>query len=130
MPEPTSSADPRRRTGLIGEDAACAELQRAGMRVIARNCRTRAGELDAVAIDGDALVFVEVKTMRTGVHGGPERPVLAVGPRKQLQVRRLARAWLAEASPRRYELLRFDVVGVLLDPGGHPVAIEHIRDAF
>lgn len=130
MPAPVPRTDRRRWTGLIGEDAACAELERAGMRLIARNCRTRAGELDAVALDRDALVFVEVKTMRTGVHGGPERPVLAVGPRKQLQVRRLARAWLAEASPPRYELLRFDVVGVLLDPSGHPLAIEHIRDAF
>lgn len=130
MPTPTPSADPRRRTGRIGEDAACAELERAGMRIVARNCRTRAGELDAIAVDGEALVFIEVKTMRTGVHGGPERPVLAVGPRKQLQVRRLARAWLAEASPPRYELLRFDVVGVLLDPAGRPLAIEHIRDAF
>ena len=130
MPDQAFGTDRRRRTGRLGEDAACAELARTGMRILARNCRTRAGELDAVAVDGDALVFVEVKTMRTGVHGGPERPVLAVGPRKQLQVRRLARAWLAEASPPRYELIRFDVVGVLLDPGGHPLAIEHIRDAF
>jgi putative endonuclease len=127
---PQTTTDPRRRTGRIGEDAACAELERAGMRIIARNCRTRAGELDAVATDGAALVFVEVKAMRTGTHGGPERPVLAVGPRKQLQIRRLARAWLAEASPPPYELMRFDVVGVLLDPGGRPLAIEHIRDAF
>jgi putative endonuclease len=127
---PQTTTDPRRRTGRIGEDAACAELERAGMRIIARNCRTRAGELDAVATDGAALVFVEVKAMRTGTQGGPERPVLAVGPRKQLQVRRLARAWLAEASPPPHELMRFDVVGVLLDPGDRPLAIEHIRDAF
>jgi putative endonuclease len=122
--------DPRRRTGRIGEDAACAHLVDAGMRIVARNCRTRAGELDAVVIDGSCLVFVEVKTMRTGVYGGPERPVLAVGPRKQLQVRRLARAWLAENSAPRYDGLRFDVVGVLLDPAGTVVAIEHIPNAF
>ena len=68
--------------------------------------------------------------MRTGARAGPERPELAVGPRKQLQVRRLARAWLAEASPPRYELIRFDVVGVLLDPAGSALRIEHIRNAF
>jgi putative endonuclease len=130
MPDPIATTDPRRRTGRIGEDAACVELGRAGMRILARNSRTRAGELDVVALDGPALVFVEVKTMRTGTHAGPERPVLAVGPRKQLQVRRLARAWLAEASPPPYDLMRFDVVGVLLDPAGLPLAIEHIRDAF
>jgi putative endonuclease len=131
-PQPSTdrAPDPRRRTGRIGEDAACAALGRAGMRIVARNCRTRAGELDVVALDGPALVFVEVKTLRTGTHAGPERPVLAVGPRKQLQVRRLARAWLAEASPPPYELMRFDVVGVLLDPGDRPLAIEHIKNAF
>jgi putative endonuclease len=122
--------DRRRRTGRIGEDAACAHLARAGMRIVARNCRTRAGELDAVVLDGTCLAFVEVKTMRTGVHGGPERPVLAVGPRKQLQVRRLARAWLAENHAPRYDGLRFDVVGVLLDPAGAVLAIEHIPNAF
>jgi putative endonuclease len=108
----------RQRTGRLGEDVACEALERSGATVLARNCRTRAGEIDIVALDGGALVFVEVKTLRTGSQSGPEHPVLAVGPRKQLQVRRLARAWLAEASPPRYELIRFDVVGVLLDPAG------------
>ena len=120
----------RLRVGRLGEELACKELERAGARLLARNSRTRAGEIDLVAIDGNALVFVEVKTIRTGGRAGPERPELAVGPRKQLQVRRLARAWLAEASPPRYELIRFDVVGVLLDPAGSPLSIEHIRDAF
>jgi putative endonuclease len=120
----------RQRTGRIGEEVACAALERAGVAILARNCRTRAGEIDIVALDAAALVFVEVKTMRTGAKAGPEHPVLAVGPRKQLQVRRLARAWLAEASPPRYELIRFDVVGVLLDPAGSALEVEHIRDAF
>jgi putative endonuclease len=120
----------RQRTGRIGEGLACERLLRAGCRLIARNCRTRAGELDIVALDGAALVFVEVKTMRTGTHTGPERPILAVGPQKQRQVRRLARAWLAENRPPPHSAIRFDVVGVLLDPAGSPVAIEHVRDAF
>lgn len=123
-------SEARRRTGRLGEEIACEALARAGATILVRNCRTRAGEIDVVALDGASLAFVEVKTMRTGAHAGPERPALAVGPRKQLQVRRLARAWLAEASPPRYELIRFDVVGVLLDPAGSPLQIEHIKDAF
>jgi putative endonuclease len=120
----------RLQTGRIGEEHACEMLASAGIAVIDRNRRTRAGEIDAVALDGGTLVFVEVKTMRTGSRSGPERPVLAVGPRKQLQIRRLARAWLAERSPPRYSAIRFDVIGVSLDPGGRPLSIEHIPNAF
>lgn len=120
----------RLRTGRIGEERACELLAGEGCEIVVRNTRTRAGEIDIVAIDGTTLVFVEVKTMRTGARSGPERPALAVGPRKQLQVRRLARAWLAETRPPRYASIRFDVIGVSLDPGGTPVAIEHIPNAF
>ena len=120
----------RLQTGRIGEEHACEMLTSAGFGVLERNCRTRAGEIDVVALDRGTLVFVEVKTMRTGSRSGPERPVLAVGPRKQLQIRRLARAWLAERAPPRYSAIRFDVIGVTLDPGGTPLAIEHIPNAF
>ena len=120
----------RQRTGRIGESLACELLLRAGARLLARNCRTRAGEIDVVALEGSTLAFVEVKTMRTGTRSGPERPVLAVGPQKQRQIRRLARAWLGENRPPPHSEIRFDVIGVLLDPGGSAVAVEHVRDAF
>lgn len=120
----------RLRTGRVGEKLACELLQRDGAAIVARNCRTRAGEIDVVALDGNTLAFVEVKTMRTGSRCGPERPALAVGPRKQQQVRRLARAWLAENYPPSYECIRFDVIGISLDPADTPVNIEHIPNAF
>jgi putative endonuclease len=119
----------RLETGRIGEEAACRHLERAGLRIIARNCRTRFGELDAIALDRETLVFIEVKTTRPGAAAGPVLPAHAVGRRKQMQVRRLARAWLAENLPPRYRSIRFDVVGVSLD-GSRPVAIEHIPAAF
>ena len=75
----------RQRTGRLGEDHACAYLADRGMAILARNSRTRAGEIDAVGMDRGTLVFIEVKTMRTGARSGPERPVFAVGPRKQLR---------------------------------------------
>ncbi len=119
----------RLEAGRIGEEAACRHLERTGLRIIARNCRTRFGELDAIAIDRETLVFVEVKTTRLGAPAGPVLPAHAVGRRKQMQVRRLARAWLAESLPPRYASIRFDVIGVSLD-GSRPVAIEHIPGAF
>ncbi len=120
----------RQRTGRIGEQRASERLIAGGYRIVARNCRTREGEIDIIALERGTLVFVEVKTMRTGSRSGPEAPILAVGPRKQRQVRRLARAWLAEHAPPHFGSIRFDVVGVSLDPGGGTVAIEHIPNAF
>jgi putative endonuclease len=119
----------RLATGRIGEAVACRHLERLGLRILARNCRTRFGELDAIALDGETLVFVEVKTARPGAAAGPVLPAHAVGRRKQMQVRRLARAWLAENLPPRYRSIRFDVVGVSLD-GGRALGVEHIPGAF
>ena len=99
------------------------------MSILTRNVRTRYGEIDAIAVDGTTLVFVEVKTLRRGRTRGPATPVQAVGPRKQLQVRRLARAWLAENSPPRCSEIRFDVVGVTMGADGS-AEIEHVRAAF
>lgn len=120
----------RLRTGRVGEALACELLERQGCEIVARNARTRAGELDVVALQPGTLIFVEVKTMRTGARSGPERPALAVGPRKQLRIRRLARAWLGENRPPKHGSIRFDVIGILLDPADTPVEIEHIPNAF
>ena len=121
----------RQLTGRAAEDLAAERLGRAGWRILERNARTRAGELDIVALDGDRLVFVEVKAGRRGSFYGPERPVLAVGPRKQLRLRRLAAAWMA--ANRRglsYREIRFDVIGVSFGAAGEAPEVEHLRAAF
>src|SRR2546423_9746701 len=102
----------RQRLGRLAEDAVAERLQADGWRILARNPRTRYGELDLIGLDRDALVFVEVKAGRSGASSGPTRPVFAVGPAKQRRIRTLARAWLAEqrfVPPHR--LIRFDAVG-------------------
>lgn len=119
----------RRHLGQVGEDLACERLSKAGLSVLARNVRTRYGEIDVIAIDGDALVFVEVKTLHQGAGRGPASPLQAVGPRKQLQVRRLARAWLAENVPPRCREIRFDVVGVTIRRDGG-AEVDHVPAAF
>ncbi len=121
----------RRKTGAIAEELVARRLAAAGWEIVERNARTRYGELDIVARDGRALVFVEVKAARTSAALGPERPILAVDARKQRQVRRLATAWMAERRGGvRYEEIRFDAVGVTLDRAGRAVDIEHLRGAF
>jgi putative endonuclease len=116
--------DPRRRFGQEGESAAERYLQRKGYRILARNLRSPAGELDLVAEDGQVLVFVEVKARRTDAFGGA---VHAVHQRKQEKLIRLAAQYLARHHIKD-RLCRFDVV--LLQNAGTVMQIEHIENAF
>jgi putative endonuclease len=102
--------------------------------IVARNARTPdvRGEIDLIGVDGDALVFVEVKARRDGSVRGPEVPALAVGPRKQAKLRSLASAWLRDRGydVPRHRTLRFDVVGLRLDAAGRVTEHSHLRAAF
>jgi putative endonuclease len=121
----------RRATGEKAEALVARRLADAGWEILERNARTRYGELDIVARDGAALVFVEVKAGREGSVFGPERPILAVDTRKQRRVRKLAVAWMAERrGVRPYTQIRFDAVGVTFDRADRVVDIEHIPAAF
>jgi putative endonuclease len=120
----------RQRLGRAAEQLVAERLQRSGWRIVGRNVRLSSGELDLVAVEGRTLVFVEVKAGRAGTTRGPELPAHAVGPRKQLKLRRLAREWIAERrGPSGVASYRFDVVGVRLGPDGL-ADIDHIRSAF
>jgi putative endonuclease len=123
------SADPRQHLGRTGEDLALAHLERLGYALVARNHRTRWGEIDLVVHDGTTLVFVEVKTRRASSFG--RGPWEALHERKRAQVRRMAAAFLAEVAERpRAVDLRFDAVGVVIDPRGRLVALDHLEGAF
>jgi putative endonuclease len=120
--------DPRRQLGALGEQLACEHLERLGYGVVARNHRTRFGELDLVVHDRRTLVFVEVKTRRARTAG---RAFENLHSAKQAQVRRIAAAFLAEVPDRpRCEEIRFDAVGVTIDPQGRLVALEHLEGAY
>lgn len=121
----------RRRTGQIAEDLVAQTLAASGWEIVERNARTRYGELDIVARDGETLVFVEVKGARADTSFGPEKPILSIDFRKQRRVRRLATAWLSERRDQPYyREIRFDAVGVTLDRQGHAVDVEHLEGAF
>jgi putative endonuclease len=123
------SADPRQHLGRIGEDLALAHLERLGYELVARNHRTRWGEIDLVVYDDHALVFVEVKTRRA--NGSGRGPWEALHERKRTQVRRMAAAFLADVQDRpRATDLRFDAIGVVIDPRGDLVRLDHLEAAF
>jgi len=121
------STDPRHELGRRGEELAAEHFERLGYRVIARNHRTRFGEIDLVAADEDTLVFCEVKTRRAG----SGTPWDALGEWKRKQVRSMGAAWLSETHDRpRTSGLRFDAVGVILDAHGALVSLDHLEGAF
>jgi putative endonuclease len=128
----TASIDPRRTVGSLGEQIAADHLARAGYVILARNFRTRFGELDLVAADNRCIVFCEVKARIAGTRRGPRGPLDAIGPRKRAQVRAMSREWLTATAgkrPHRPEL-RFDAIGVLLSRSGGLVSLDHVENAF
>ena len=111
--------------GISGENLACDALARQGYAILARRYRTRVGEIDIVAQDGETLVFVEVKT-RTSDRCGP--PAEAVTRRKQRRIVTMAKWYLSENGLHGC-LCRFDVVTVLCRRGLLP-EVEVVKDAF
>jgi putative endonuclease len=116
--------------GRYGEDVAARHLSDAGLTILDRNWRCRAGELDLVATDAEVLVFCEVKTRSSGAFGTPAE---AVTPAKAGRVRRLAQLWLADrrdgGSSEYWPELRFDVVSVMRRPQG-AASVEHLKGVF
>jgi putative endonuclease len=121
--------DPRQELGRAGEQLALEHYRRLGFALLARNHRTRHGEIDLIVCDGTTLVFAEVKTRRASSR--PASPWDSLHERKRLQVRRMARAYLASDAPRpRVPRVRCDAIGVLVDGGGRLVRLDHVEDAF
>ncbi len=114
----------RIRTGKEGETIAVRYLEKEGYRIVERNYRCVFGEMDIIARDGKAYVFVEVKSRKSERFGDPK---LAVDYRKQRKMSMVALCYLKEK--RLLESLsRFDVVAVQFFPEGPRV--ELIRNAF
>jgi putative endonuclease len=131
--------DDRRRTGQLGEGLAAAHLERLGYTVLARNVRTRHGEIDLIAFDGRTLVFAEVKTRRTRGRLAPaagHEPLASLRPRQRMRLRRLALAWLSSegsASGARRptaQTIRFDALGVVLDAHDGLLRLDHLEGAW
>jgi putative endonuclease len=103
-----SAGGPRtaaQRSGEAGERSAERLLEGHGLTIVARNYRTRLGEIDLVARDGDVLVFVEVRLRADGRFGGA---AASVGPAKQRRLAAAAGLYLARLG--RAPRCRFDVV--------------------
>lgn len=118
-------ANSRHLLGRRGEEAAGRHLESLGCRIMERGYRTRAGEIDFIVRDGDAIVFVEVKTRSSLACG---QPAEAVDGRKRARIARAAALYLARFGEADVAC-RFDVVEVIERPDG-ALGVRLIRDAF
>jgi putative endonuclease len=135
-PPDTRPRDARRALGCLGEDLAAGHLKRLGYSVLARNVRTRHGEIDLIVFDGSALAFAEVKTHRSSA-GGAQRgsdhePLAWLRERQRARLRRLAVAWLSDGQRVRpsARTIRFDAIGVTVDRRDRLVRIDHVEGAW
>ena len=104
----TSKED--KELGAKGEKAAAEFVERIGMEVIERNWKGKSGEVDLIARDDDALVFIEVKTRRATDKGHPEE---AIDAAKQKRYIKLAGEYLAKLDDAEVEV-RFDAISILV----------------
>jgi putative endonuclease len=114
----------KRFLGGFGEDEAVKFLKKNGYRILERNYRCRFGEIDIIAREKAAIVFVEVKAVTPG---NTESAADTVTPRKQKHIQRCAELYLA-GEKGEYNC-RFDVVAIEYSREGK-LSIELIKDAF
>ncbi len=117
--------NPSQTLGLLGEELAFHYLRGCGYKILLRNYECPLGEIDLIAKEKGALVFVEVKTRSSDAMGLPSESVTAF---KRHQIVKTAQYYM-----KRYGIhdvsCRFDVVSVILTKEGEP-SIELIADAF
>lgn len=121
----SEAKDGRKQLGFWGESVAATHLESKGYRILQRNWRTARGEIDLIALAGDVLVFVEVKTRRGLKSGTPEE---GVTPQKARRLLELGQAYLYENGLDDVEW-RVDLVAVELDGHGKLLRCEHIPNA-
>ena len=112
-------------SGRSAEDFAEGYLRRQGLRLLERNWRCRSGELDLVMLDGDTVVFVEVRYRRYSAWGGA---LESVDLRKRQKLIRAAQLFLQQESRLAKHPCRFDVVA--LGQTGKDQEPNWIRNAF
>jgi putative endonuclease len=119
------SDDPRQSFGKMGEDLAAAELRRRGYAIIECRYRTKFGEIDIVARDGDTTVFVEVKARAGDDFGGGAEAITRWKQRKlaQMAIDYLSRHHLHD-QPCRFDVVTVDIVA------GQPPRVEVYPHAF
>jgi putative endonuclease len=116
----------RAALGDAGERLAERRLTTLGWTIIERKWRVRGGEIDLIALDGDELVFVEVKTRRGSPQGTAEE---AVDARKAARLIALGDRYVGDHPEHAERVWRVDVVAITIDRRGAIERYSHLRNA-
>ena len=111
--------------GRYGENLAASYLEKKGYIIQRRNFYTRIGEIDIIAQSKNCLVFVEVKTRIGNLAGEPYESISA---KKLATIRKVARLYL-QTRRGSYDLLRIDVISIVLDSSLRVVTLQHFENA-
>lgn len=115
--------------GQKGEETAVKILKKQGYKIIERNFRTKMGEIDIIAMDGEYTCFVEVRLRKNNDYGSPADTIDA---RKRRRIMNTAKYYAQKK--RIYDSpMRFDAVLINADSFGEELSninVEVIRDAF
>jgi putative endonuclease len=117
----------RKQLGAAGEQHAEAFLKKQGYTILARNWRCRSGEIDIIALEGELVVFVEVRTRTSSARFGT--PEESIDARKQHQVIATSQVYLHQNQLHDHQV-RFDTISVYADQHGALKHLDHIRCAF
>jgi putative endonuclease len=117
----------RSKAGRDGESRAAEYLEAAGLRVIARNVRSCFGEIDLVALDGETIVFIEVKTWSSYTFDSLSH---GIDSKKQRRIIETAKYFLSVYREYNSMAVRFDVIFIQAAGAAVSEKLTHLRSAF
>ncbi len=110
--------------GVFGEDKACSFLLSKGYEIIERNFRVRNGEIDIIALKGEYLVFVEVKSF---LDGDIDTLAQELNEKKQKKIIKTSKIFLEKHRQYNSKYIRYDVIALNVK---QMEAVHHIENAF
>lgn len=102
----------KKERGQQGEDLAAQIISSKGLKILLRNFRCPVGEMDLIALEGDTLIFIEVRTRSTAKFGWGEE---SIQPKKRIRLQRIAEYFLISHKYKKWPPIRFDLVAIRWD---------------
>ncbi|SCJ48339.1 Uncharacterised protein family UPF0102 [uncultured Clostridium sp.] len=112
--------------GSYGEDLACKYLLDIKHKILARNFRSKLGEIDIITLFNNMIIFTEVKSRYTNSYGSPMESVTYY---KQRQIIKLSSYYILINKFNNCNI-RYDVIEILFNKSNQNFTINHIKDAF